>query len=84
MLNIIVMNGQSKFYIRFNTVSQVLLCPRVWRVMEDDVENYASDVKIFVPVHSETRQENGETQWNMVCSGVLTWDGTCAIISASK
>jgi len=52
--------------------------------MENDEEHFASDVKINVPVHTEARQENGETQWNIVCSGILTWDGTCAIISQDK
>jgi hypothetical protein len=78
------MFGQSKFYIRFNPVSQALLCPKVWRIVENEEENFASEIKLFVPAHTESRQENGETQWNIVCSGVLTWDGSCAIISASK
>jgi len=78
------MNGQSKFYIRFFPASQATMCPLVWRLVENEDEQFASDVKFYVPAHTEARQENGETQWNIVCTGVLTWDGTCAIISASR
>jgi hypothetical protein len=70
----------SKFHIRFNT-KHGGNTDLVWRVLKDGVEHLASDVKVYVPLHTETTIEHGETKWNMSCDGQILWDGTIAIIN---
>ena len=68
----------NKYHIRFNTKHGD--SNLVWRVFENGVEHLASDVRIIGETFTESTLEDGVTKWNISCNGILTWDGTIAVI----
>jgi hypothetical protein len=71
-----------KYHIRFNT--KHCGSDLAWRVFEDGVEHLASAVKITGEVSTECTEENGQTKWNIVCYGNLSWDNKIALIKTES
>ncbi|EIJ41189.1 hypothetical protein BegalDRAFT_0267 [Beggiatoa alba B18LD] len=55
----------------------------VWRIIVDGKEHLATDVLCLVPTFG-TKDEiaEGVYKWHLSCDGVLTWEGTKAVIRA--
>jgi len=67
--------------IRFNT-KFLEGDPRLkWRIIQDDQEFLAEEIKISVPTYTtEDIIETGETKWHVSCDGSLSWQGKKAFI----
>lgn len=68
-----------KHHIRYNTKHGD--SKLIWRVFENGIEYLAEDIKIYVPVFTESTEENGITKWNIACDGILRWENKTAVIT---
>ena len=68
----------SKFLIRFNTKHGE--SDLVWRIFENGVECCASNIRIEVPMWSESSLDGEVTKWNVACEGEANWNGSEILI----
>ncbi len=74
------MTTADEIILRFNTKATDG-DPLVWRVFVNGVEHLASDFEISGKVYNTNSIENGVMKYNVGCKGVVSWQGTKAIIS---